>query len=148
MNAPLLFYGDDTSGNVSKQWNKHISIFMPLAELPQKLSNQEFDKLFVATSNTASALELAAPDQPDLHCWTATRNKSYHTWELVKQRASKNQIQWSFDGHKDTPVEVFHVVLLGIIEYLYCDIIRGLSGNKKEDFIERLQSFDTGNLNI
>ncbi|KAI8456027.1 hypothetical protein BY996DRAFT_8454838 [Phakopsora pachyrhizi] len=54
----------------------------------------------------------------------------------------------SFGGHKDTPVEVLHMVLLGIIKYLYCDIIGGLSGNKKEDVIARLQSFDTGNLNI
>ncbi|KAI8444838.1 hypothetical protein BY996DRAFT_4599625, partial [Phakopsora pachyrhizi] len=53
-----------------------------------------------------------------------------------------------FDGHKDTPVEVLHVVLLGIIKYLYRDIIGGLSGNKKEEVIARLQSFDTGNRNI
>ncbi|KAI8444470.1 hypothetical protein BY996DRAFT_6435255 [Phakopsora pachyrhizi] len=267
--VPLLFYGDDTSGNLSKQWNKHISIFMSLAGLSPKLSNQEINKLFVATSNITSALDLAAPvfeelnklsssgftafdcsiqedvlvlsvvllfiadspmyteitstmqlnvslqpcrvchlnaenkkekatstyahrfigrkpngciDQPDLRCWNATKNKAYHTWELVQQRASKNQIQWSiaelgvkdilnqavmkiyedrrqqlfnpffevkgFDGHKDTPVEVLHVVLLGIIKYLYCDIIGGLSGNKKDEVIARLQSFDTGNLNI
>ncbi|KAI8449513.1 hypothetical protein BY996DRAFT_6418393 [Phakopsora pachyrhizi] len=58
---PLNFYSDDTSGNVSKQWNKHISIFISLAGLPPKLSNQEFNTLFVATSNIATALELAAP---------------------------------------------------------------------------------------
>ncbi|KAI8458215.1 hypothetical protein BY996DRAFT_6411083 [Phakopsora pachyrhizi] len=58
---PLNFYSDDTNGNVSKQWNKHISIFMSLAGLPPKLSNQEFNTLFVATSNIATALELAAP---------------------------------------------------------------------------------------
>ncbi|KAI8449885.1 hypothetical protein BY996DRAFT_8556781 [Phakopsora pachyrhizi] len=58
---PLNFYSDYTSGNVSKQWNKHISIFMSLAGLPPKLSNQEFNIFFVATSNIATALELAAP---------------------------------------------------------------------------------------
>ncbi|KAI8457160.1 hypothetical protein BY996DRAFT_6430594 [Phakopsora pachyrhizi] len=41
---PLNFYSDDTS-----------------AGLPPKLSNQEFNTLFVATSNIATALELAAP---------------------------------------------------------------------------------------
>ncbi|KAI8459899.1 hypothetical protein BY996DRAFT_6409842 [Phakopsora pachyrhizi] len=283
--VPLLFYADDTSPNVSKQWNKHILILMSLAGLTPKFSNQEFNKLFVATSNISSALELAAPvfeelnklsasgftafdcsiqkdvlvlpvvllfmadspmqaeitskmqpnvslqpcrichlnaenkkekatstyvhrfigrkpngciDQLDLHCWNATKNKACHTWELFQQRASKNQIQWSiaelgvkdilnqavmkviqenqdtrlvfninkiyedwkkqlfnpffdvkgFDYHKNTPVEMLHVVLLGIIKYLYCDIIGGLSGNKKEEVIARLQSFDTGNLNI
>ncbi|KAI8455366.1 hypothetical protein BY996DRAFT_8686339 [Phakopsora pachyrhizi] len=265
--VPLSFYADDTSGNISKQWNKHISIFMSLAGLPPKLSNQDFNKLFVTTSNIATALELAAPVfeelkklttsgftafdyslqgdllvlpvvllfmadspmhaeitstmqpnaslkpcricklkaenkkekatatyvdrffgrktngyiivQPDFHCWTATKNNAYHTWELVQQRASKKRIQWSikdlgvkdmlnqavmkvieenqdsrlvynihkineerkqqllnpffelkgFDGHKDTPVEVLHVVLLGILKYLYRDLIGGLSAN-------------------
>ncbi|CAH7687121.1 hypothetical protein PPACK8108_LOCUS21861 [Phakopsora pachyrhizi] len=53
-----------------------------------------------------------------------------------------------FDGHKDAPVEVLHVVLLGILKYLYRDLIGGLSANKKEELIARLQSFDTNNLNI
>ncbi|KAI8453745.1 hypothetical protein BY996DRAFT_4549537, partial [Phakopsora pachyrhizi] len=53
-----------------------------------------------------------------------------------------------FDGHKDTPVEVLHVVLLGILKYLYQDLIGGLSASKKEELIARLQSFDTSNLNI
>ncbi|KAI8452471.1 hypothetical protein BY996DRAFT_8515030 [Phakopsora pachyrhizi] len=281
----LNFYSDDTSGNVSKQWNKHISIFMSLAGLPPKLSNQEFNTLFVATSNIATALELAAPvcdelnnlslsgftafdyslqehvlvlpvvllfmaDSPmhaeiistmqpnvslqpcricnlkaenkkekatgtyfynfigckpngynvqqDLRCWTAAKNSAYNTWELFQQGAPKNQIHLSitklgvkdmlnqtvmkviqeyqdtrlvfnikklheertqqlfnpffelkgFDGHKDTPVEVLHVVLLGILKYLYRDLIGGLSANKKEELIARLQTFDTNNLNI
>ncbi|KAI8448895.1 hypothetical protein BY996DRAFT_8690301 [Phakopsora pachyrhizi] len=284
-NIPLNFYSDDTSGNVSKQWNKHISIFMSLAGLPPKLSNQEFNTLFVATSNIATALELAAPvcdelnnlslsgftafdyslqehvlvlpvvllfmaDSPmhaeitstmqpnvslqpcricnlkaenkkekatgtyvynfigckpngynvqkDLRCWTATKNSAYKTWELFQQGAPKNQIHLSitklgvkdmlnqtamkviqedqdtrlvfnikklheertkqlfnpffelkgFDGHKDTPVEVLHVVLLGILKYLYRDLIGGLSANKKEELIARLKTFDTNNLNI
>ncbi|KAI8458273.1 hypothetical protein BY996DRAFT_4577407, partial [Phakopsora pachyrhizi] len=53
-----------------------------------------------------------------------------------------------FDGHLDTPVEVLHVVLLGILKYLYCDLIGGLSANKKEELIARLKSFATNNLNI
>ncbi|KAI8453542.1 hypothetical protein BY996DRAFT_6431484 [Phakopsora pachyrhizi] len=255
---------------------------MSLAGLPPKLSNQEFSTLFVATSNIATALELAAPvcdelnnlslsgftafdyslqehvlvlpvvllfmaDSPihaeitstmqpnvslqpcricklkaenkkekatgtyvynfigckpnvqqDLRCWTATKNSAYNTWELFQQGAPKNQIHLSitklgvkdmlnqtvmkviqedqdtrlvfnikklheertqqlfnpffelkgFDGHKDTPVEVLHVVLLGILKYLYCDLIGGLSANKKEELIARLQNFDTNNLNI
>ncbi|KAI8444958.1 hypothetical protein BY996DRAFT_4599269, partial [Phakopsora pachyrhizi] len=53
-----------------------------------------------------------------------------------------------FDGHNDTPVEVVHVVLFDIIKYLYCDLIAGLSVDKKEHLIARIQSFDTSNLNI
>ncbi|KAI8444080.1 hypothetical protein BY996DRAFT_4601602, partial [Phakopsora pachyrhizi] len=65
--VPLSIYSDDTSGNLSKQWNKHISIFMSLAGLPPHISNQEYNTLFVATSNIARALELAAPVVEELN---------------------------------------------------------------------------------
>ncbi|KAH9820701.1 hypothetical protein DFH28DRAFT_1194770 [Melampsora americana] len=55
---PMILYSDDTSGNVSKKWNKHMSIYTILAGLPPKLANQEFNIHFVATTNTANALEL------------------------------------------------------------------------------------------
>ncbi|KNZ50611.1 hypothetical protein VP01_432g11 [Puccinia sorghi] len=35
-------YSDDTSGNVSKQWNKHI-FFFTLSGLPSNLTNQEYN---------------------------------------------------------------------------------------------------------
>ncbi|CAH7685631.1 hypothetical protein BY996DRAFT_4576206, partial [Phakopsora pachyrhizi] len=53
---PLNIYSDYTSGNISKQWNKHISIFISLAGLPPCISNQEYNTLFVATSNIATVL--------------------------------------------------------------------------------------------
>ncbi|KAI8461625.1 hypothetical protein BY996DRAFT_6429319 [Phakopsora pachyrhizi] len=264
--VPLSFYADDTSGNISKQWNKHISIFMSLAGLPPKLSNQEFNKLFVSTSNIASALELAAPVFEELKKLTTTGFTTFDyslqvdvlvlpvvllfmadspmhaeikstmkpnaslmpcricnlKAENKKEKATatyvdrflgrktigyiivrffyhqKKRIQWSitdlgvkdmlnqafmkvieenqasrlvfnihkineerkqqlfnpffelkgFDGHKDMPVEVLHVVLLGILKYLYQDLIGGLSASKKEELIARLQSCDTSNLNI
>ncbi|KAH9813286.1 hypothetical protein DFH28DRAFT_896989, partial [Melampsora americana] len=56
--VPIVLYSDDTSGNVSKKWNKHMSIFFTLAGLPPKMTNQEYHIHFLATSNCASALEL------------------------------------------------------------------------------------------
>ncbi|KAI8461060.1 hypothetical protein BY996DRAFT_6429500 [Phakopsora pachyrhizi] len=198
---------------------------MSLAGLPPHISNQEYNTLFVATSNIATALELAAPVveelnilstsgfftfdhslqedvlvlpvilmflgdspmhaeitstlhpnvslqpcricklkaknkkdkatgtyvdnfigqntngilvQPDLRSWIDTKKAAYHTWYLVQRGAPKTQVQ-SFDGHKDTPVEVLHVILLGIVKYLY---------HKKEELVARFQSFDISNLNI
>jgi hypothetical protein len=40
-NLPINLYADDTSGNVSKKWNKHISFYFTLSGLPPHISNQE-----------------------------------------------------------------------------------------------------------
>jgi hypothetical protein len=57
--VPITLYADDTSGNVSKQFNKHISFFFTLSGLPPDLSNQEFNCHFLSTSNVVSVLELS-----------------------------------------------------------------------------------------
>ncbi|OAV92864.1 hypothetical protein PTTG_02044 [Puccinia triticina 1-1 BBBD Race 1] len=55
---PISLYLDDTSGNVSKQFNKHISFYFTLAGLLPQISNQEYHCHFLATSNLASACEM------------------------------------------------------------------------------------------
>lgn len=57
--VPVALYSDDTSGNVSKKWNKHMSFYLTLGGLSPKLTNQEYYIEPMCTSNTASALELA-----------------------------------------------------------------------------------------
>jgi hypothetical protein len=64
----MVLYSDDTSGNVSKKWNKHMSIYTILAGLPPKLANQEFNIHFVATTNTANALELFGRTVDEFKC--------------------------------------------------------------------------------
>ncbi|KAA1100370.1 hypothetical protein PGTUg99_023983 [Puccinia graminis f. sp. tritici] len=56
--VPLNMYCDDTSGNKSKKWNKHISYYFTLSGLPPKISNQQFNCHFLCTSNIAGALDL------------------------------------------------------------------------------------------
>ncbi|KAI8445640.1 hypothetical protein BY996DRAFT_6423816 [Phakopsora pachyrhizi] len=75
--VPLNFYADDTSGNLSKQWNKHISIFMSLAGLPPHFSNLEFNTLFFGTSNIASALELFTPVNEELNKLSTTEFSAF-----------------------------------------------------------------------
>jgi hypothetical protein len=58
-NLPITLYSDDTSGNVSKKWNKHISFYFTLSGLPPHISNQEYNCHFLSTSNRASVLEMA-----------------------------------------------------------------------------------------
>ncbi|KAH9807689.1 hypothetical protein DFH28DRAFT_1202846, partial [Melampsora americana] len=55
--VPLALYSDDTSGNVSKKWNKHMSFYFTLAGLRPKLTNQEYHIHPLCTSNIANALE-------------------------------------------------------------------------------------------
>jgi hypothetical protein len=57
-NVPITLYCDDTSGNKSKKWNKHISYYFTLSGLPPNISNQQFNCHFLCTSNTVGALEL------------------------------------------------------------------------------------------
>ncbi|KAH9440900.1 hypothetical protein Pst134EB_029552 [Puccinia striiformis f. sp. tritici] len=57
---PTTMYSDDTSGNVSKQFNKHISFYFTLSGLPPHLSNQEYNCHFLSTSNRAGVLEIAS----------------------------------------------------------------------------------------
>jgi hypothetical protein len=58
---PITLYSDDTSGNSSKQWNKHISFYFTLAGLHPHLTNQEYHCHFLGTTNVAGVLELAEP---------------------------------------------------------------------------------------
>ncbi|KAH9809499.1 hypothetical protein DFH28DRAFT_1133401 [Melampsora americana] len=55
--VPIALYSDDTSGNVSKKWNKHMSFYFTLASLRPKLTNQEYHIHPLCTSNVANALE-------------------------------------------------------------------------------------------
>jgi hypothetical protein len=53
-----------------------------------------------------------------------------------------------FDGVLDTPVEVLHVVLLGVVKYLARDLVAGISGSDQDLLVGRLESFDRTGLNI
>ncbi|PLW15305.1 hypothetical protein PCANC_19994 [Puccinia coronata f. sp. avenae] len=57
--VPINLYADDTSGNVSKQFNKHMVYYFTLSGLPPRVANMEYNCHFLCTSKTAGALELA-----------------------------------------------------------------------------------------
>ncbi|KAJ6624135.1 hypothetical protein B0H10DRAFT_2186725, partial [Mycena sp. CBHHK59/15] len=63
--VPLWTYCDDTSGNVSKKWNKHSSVLFTLEGLPREYTQMLYNVHFIATSNTAPPLEMMeAGDNP------------------------------------------------------------------------------------
>ncbi|KAJ7732320.1 hypothetical protein B0H16DRAFT_1277406, partial [Mycena metata] len=55
---PIWSYCDDTSGNLSKKWNKHNSFLFTPAGLPREESQKEFNIHFLCTSNIAPPLEM------------------------------------------------------------------------------------------
>jgi hypothetical protein len=63
---PICLYANDTSGNSSKKWNKHIPYYFTLAGLPPNLTNQHFNCHFLTTSNSAGPMELAEGIVDDL----------------------------------------------------------------------------------
>ncbi|KAJ4481358.1 hypothetical protein C8R41DRAFT_922309 [Lentinula lateritia] len=58
LNFAMWLYCDDTSGNVSKKWNKHNSFLFTAAGLPQEYAHQESNVHFLCTSNLAPPLEM------------------------------------------------------------------------------------------
>ncbi|KAL1714991.1 hypothetical protein EV715DRAFT_208510 [Schizophyllum commune] len=58
LSVPISCYCDDTSGNVSKKWNKHNSILFTLSGLAPEYIHLLYNIHFLATSNTAPPLEM------------------------------------------------------------------------------------------
>ncbi|KAH9811918.1 hypothetical protein DFH28DRAFT_931583 [Melampsora americana] len=271
--VPLTLYSDDTSGNVSKKFNKHMSIYFTLSGLPPVWSNQEYNTHFLATTNCASAPELFDKvvddinvlgrdgftaydhllgqevmamvvvlchlgDSPmhaeicntknpantltpcrmcDLHAlrqvdkqsegfvrdfvgidlsgykeclhlahdtllqkelplrdWFVTCKRTREIWHAAQNRNSKKlvddlgrkyglqdtlnehfiqMVQAGFNGHLDTPVEILHVILLGVVKYLYRDTMKTIkpgkpSARKYHDLSARWRSFNRKGLNM
>ncbi|KAH9815307.1 hypothetical protein DFH28DRAFT_969339 [Melampsora americana] len=75
--VPLVLYSDDTSGNVSKKWNKHMSFYFTLAGLNPKLTNQEYHIHPLCTSNIANALEQGDQIVDELNHASSTGFQTY-----------------------------------------------------------------------
>ncbi|KAI9067152.1 hypothetical protein FKP32DRAFT_1684097 [Trametes sanguinea] len=78
----MWLYCDDTSGNMSKKWNKHNSWLFTPAGLPRVMAQQECNVHFLATSNIAPPLEM-------LHGIVAQLEKGqtegFWAWDVVEQ---------------------------------------------------------------
>ncbi|CDO68416.1 hypothetical protein BN946_scf184815.g63 [Trametes cinnabarina] len=77
----VWLYCDDTSGNMSKKWNKHNSWLFTPAGLPRSMAQQECNVHFLATSNLAPPLEM-------LHGIVAQLEKGqsegFWAWDIVE----------------------------------------------------------------
>ncbi|KZT55702.1 hypothetical protein CALCODRAFT_436819 [Calocera cornea HHB12733] len=58
LSIPIMVWADDVSGNVSKQWNKHIIMCMSNLAMPRRALERESNIHFVGTSTFASPVEM------------------------------------------------------------------------------------------
>ncbi|RPD56808.1 hypothetical protein L226DRAFT_513548 [Lentinus tigrinus ALCF2SS1-7] len=79
---PMWLYCDDTSGNMSKKWNKHNSWLFTAAGLPRELAQQEANVHFLSTSNTAPPLEMLHGIVGDLE---RGQNDGFWAWDVAEK---------------------------------------------------------------
>jgi hypothetical protein len=65
---PLIIFMDDVSGNISKQWNKHHTIYMSNINLPHEMLEKEFCIQFVTSSPHAAPMEMMNAIQESIRC--------------------------------------------------------------------------------
>ncbi|KAJ3877317.1 hypothetical protein F5051DRAFT_440725 [Lentinula edodes] len=82
MNFAMWLYCDDTSGNISKKWNKHNSFLFTAAGLPQKYGHQESNVHFLCTSNLAPPLEMLDGITTQLE---QGQSEGIWAWDILRQ---------------------------------------------------------------
>ncbi|KZP11281.1 hypothetical protein FIBSPDRAFT_899076 [Athelia psychrophila] len=222
---------DNVSGNLSKQYNKHINIYMANLNLPKRLLQQEYFVRFVSTSPHATSSEQFSVDNPqqaeeasqmggganckcrkckagparsasetrqelnnqigqamygiektvvDMQTASGTKDKIAQHWiniliarsremklnrpgrpidEIVSELCSWFESQpgkkmnpllsvQGLDPTQDTPVEILHTVLLGIVKYVWYNLHSNWKESQRDLFVVRLQSTDLDGLTI
>ncbi|KAJ6567792.1 hypothetical protein B0H10DRAFT_2168917 [Mycena sp. CBHHK59/15] len=245
-------WADDVSGNKSKQYNKHINMYMANSNLPGQLLQQEYFVRFVSMSPHATSPEQFSAVKDQIHLPADNpqqseeashmggnanssgpsdfmeSNDGYHSMHyaglprfaaqtkatleeqirlamygveapisrlqtatgvkdkvaqhwidilLEKARQMKADSPWGsadsiakelkawleeqpgdkvnplldiagLDPNRDTPVELLHTILLGIIKYVWYILHSGWSEEQRDLFVVRLQSTDIDGLTI
>ncbi|PBK72224.1 hypothetical protein ARMSODRAFT_853501, partial [Armillaria solidipes] len=104
---PLWLYCDDTSGNVSKKWNKHNSFLFTPAGLPCSESQKDYNVHFLCTSNIAPPLEmldgiveqLEEAQDNGIWVWDCHFNEAVLVIPMVLAMLGDNPMQSEFACH-------------------------------------------------
>ncbi|KAJ7455176.1 hypothetical protein FB451DRAFT_1184503 [Mycena latifolia] len=142
--VPLWTYCDDTSGNVSKKWNKHNSILFTLAGLPRALTQMLYNIHFIATSNLSPPLEmieavvamLREARKDGIEVWDC----EYNEWILI--------IPWFLAFQGDNPMSSEFASHVGMKGKYFCRVCKAKSDKNNRapghaGEIDRLNEFMT-----
>ncbi|PBK63272.1 hypothetical protein ARMSODRAFT_1024021 [Armillaria solidipes] len=140
MSFPIWLYCDDTSGNVSKKWNKHNSFLFTPAGLPCSEGQKEYNVHFLSTSNIALPLEmldgiadqLAEAEKNGIWAWDCELQEAVLVFPVVLAMLGDNPMQSEF---------ACHIGLRGKFFCRVCDV-KGKDVNDR-DPSEHLPTLDT-----
>ncbi|KAJ6452472.1 hypothetical protein C8R45DRAFT_1223516 [Mycena sanguinolenta] len=142
--VPLWQYCDDTSGNVSKKWNKHNSILFTLAGLPRAFTQMLYNIHFIVTSNLSPPLEmveavvamLEQAQTDGIEVWDC----EYKEWILI--------IPWILAFQGDNPMSSEFASHIGMKGKYFCRVCQAKSDKNNRapghaGEIDRLMEFMT-----
>ncbi|KAI0633449.1 hypothetical protein C8Q77DRAFT_1217845 [Trametes polyzona] len=122
---PIWLYCDDTSGNVSKKWNKHNSILFVLGGLPREATQKLYNVHFLLTSNIASPLEMM---EHLSHVLKAGREDGVAVWDC-QDHTDALVIPWVLAFQGDNPMASEFASHIGMKGKHFCHICHACAGS-------------------
>ncbi|KAI0669224.1 hypothetical protein C8Q78DRAFT_1042302 [Trametes maxima] len=124
---PIWLYCDDTSGNVSKKWNKHNSVLFVLGGLPRELSQLLYNVHFLSTSNLASPLEMMEQITAMLRDASADGIK---VWDCL-HKEDVLVVPWVLAFQGDNPMASEFASHVGMMGNCMCRVCHATRGHDK-----------------
>ncbi|EUC62774.1 hypothetical protein RSOL_454510 [Rhizoctonia solani AG-3 Rhs1AP] len=139
---PLWLYCDNTSGNLSKKWNKHNSFLFTIAGLPRDQTQLPYNIHFLATSNIASPLEMLEEIASELNDALLDGVMAYD----CKVNEDVIIVPWVYAMQGDNPMQSELCSHIGMTGKFFCRICKVWGKDKdqvndQESEIERVQEF-------
>ncbi|KAH9851930.1 hypothetical protein C2E23DRAFT_780036 [Lenzites betulinus] len=128
---PIWLYCDDTSGNISKKWNKHNSVLFVLGGLPYECTTQLHNVHFLSTSNIASPLEMMEHISEALR---EAREEGIDVWDCESGEDAL-VIPWVLAFQGDNPMASEFASHIGMCGKCACRVC--------EAFVDRQQDLET-----
>ncbi|KAI0323276.1 hypothetical protein GY45DRAFT_1264888, partial [Cubamyces sp. BRFM 1775] len=119
-------YCDDTSGNVSKKWNKHNSVLFVLGGLPRDMAQLPYNIHFLSTSNLASPLEMMEAITAALR---EAQNTGVEVWDCLEQGGAL-VIPWVLAFQGDNPMASEFASHIGMKGKYMCRICHARADDK------------------